>query len=105
MRFFGPLVDAHGSVIGLKSQKELVSMPLRGLAAATGGVAYFDRDDIEVAVREAIDDGRYGAPRRCRRGVGPMDCAQLQAHWHAAADKRPWRSAALVRHAAGGPVP
>jgi len=51
-------VDAHGSVIGLKSAKERVSMPLRALAAATGGVAYFDRDDLDVAIREAIDDGR-----------------------------------------------
>jgi VWFA-related protein len=51
-------VDAHGSVIGLKSEKALANLPLRALAAATGGVAYFDRDDIDVAVREAIDDGR-----------------------------------------------
>ena len=51
-------VDAHGSVIGLKTEKALASMPLRGLAAATGGVAYFDRDDLDVAIREAIDDGR-----------------------------------------------
>jgi VWFA-related protein len=51
-------VDAHGSVIGLKSAKEYAHMPLRALAAATGGVAYFDRDDLDVAIREAIDDGR-----------------------------------------------
>lgn len=51
-------VDAHGSVIGLKSGKELAYTPLRALAAATGGVAYFDRDDLDVAIREAIDDGR-----------------------------------------------
>ena len=51
-------VDAHGSVIGLKSEKALANMPLRALAAATGGVAYFDRDDLDVAIREAIDDGR-----------------------------------------------
>src|SRR5262249_36893154 len=51
-------VDAHGSVIGLKSDKERASMPLRALAAATGGVAYFDRDDLDVAIREPIDDGR-----------------------------------------------
>ena len=51
-------VDAHGSVIGLKAAKTLTSMPLRALAAATGGVAYFDRDDLDVAIREAIDDGR-----------------------------------------------
>ncbi len=51
-------VDAHGSVIGLKTDKAFASMPLRMLAAATGGVAYFDRDDLDVAIREAIDDGR-----------------------------------------------
>ena len=51
-------VDAHGSVIGFKSGKDAASMPLRALAAATGGVAYFDRDDLDVAIREAIDDGR-----------------------------------------------
>jgi VWFA-related protein len=51
-------VDAHGSVIGLKTEKEFASLPLRALATATGGVAYFDRDDLDVAVREAIDDGR-----------------------------------------------
>jgi len=51
-------VDAHGSVIGFQSAKELANLPLRALAAATGGVAYFDRDDLDVAIREAIDDGR-----------------------------------------------
>jgi VWFA-related protein len=51
-------VDAHGSVIGLKSEKELANSPLIALAKATGGVAYFDRDDIDVIVREAIEDGR-----------------------------------------------
>jgi VWFA-related protein len=51
-------VDAHGSVIGLKTDKAFANMPLRALAAATGGVAYFDRDDLDVAIREAIDDGR-----------------------------------------------
>lgn len=51
-------VDAHGSVIGLKSAKQFANLPMRALAAATGGVAYFDRDDLDVAIREAIDDGR-----------------------------------------------
>lgn len=51
-------VDAHGSVIGMKTDKAFASMPLRALAAATGGVAYFDRDDLDIAIREAIDDGR-----------------------------------------------
>ena len=51
-------VDAHGSVIGMKSEIEAAHAPQRALAAATGGVAYYDRDDIDVIVREAIDDGR-----------------------------------------------
>src|SRR4029077_4892109 len=50
-------VDAHGSVIALKTDKAFASLPLKALAAATGGVAYFDRDDLDVAVRDAIDDG------------------------------------------------
>ena len=45
-------------MIGLKTEKEFATLPLRALAAATGGVAYFDRDDLDVAIREAIDDGR-----------------------------------------------
>jgi hypothetical protein len=51
-------VDAHGSVIGMKSELAAAHAPERALAAATGGVAYYDRDDIDVIVREAIDDGR-----------------------------------------------
>jgi VWFA-related protein len=51
-------VDAYGSMIGTAAAKEAHSAPLRALAAATGGVAFYDRDDLDGAVREAIDDGR-----------------------------------------------
>ncbi len=51
-------VDAHGSVIGVKSEKADATSPLRALAAMTGGVAHIDRDDLDVAMREAMDDGR-----------------------------------------------
>ncbi len=51
-------VDAHGSTIALSREKLAASMPLRALAAMTGGVAYFDRDDLDVAIREALEDGR-----------------------------------------------
>lgn len=51
-------MDAHGSVIGIKTEKAFANLPLKALAAATGGVAYFDWDDLDVAIREAIDDGR-----------------------------------------------
>jgi VWFA-related protein len=53
-------VDAIGSTIGLESDKKAHNAPLLALAAITGGVAYFDRDDLDVAVREALDDGRFG---------------------------------------------
>jgi VWFA-related protein len=51
-------VDAHGSTIALPRDKSELSAPLRALAAMTGGVAYFDRDDLDVAIREALEDGR-----------------------------------------------
>jgi VWFA-related protein len=51
-------VDAIGSMIATAAEKEARSAPLRALAAITGGVAYFDRDDLDVAVRDALDDGR-----------------------------------------------
>ncbi len=51
-------VDAHGSVIGLKTEKSAINSPLRALAAATGGVAYFGQDDLDVAIRETLEDGR-----------------------------------------------
>lgn len=53
-------VDAAGSTIALRTDKLMRSAPLFALAAMTGGVAYSDRDDLEVAIREAIEDGRAG---------------------------------------------
>jgi VWFA-related protein len=32
--------------------------PMRAIAAQTGGVAYFGRNDLDSAIREAMDDGR-----------------------------------------------
>ncbi len=51
-------VDAHGSVIGLKSEKSAISSASRAAAGATGGVSYSDRDDLDVVIREALEDGR-----------------------------------------------
>jgi VWFA-related protein len=46
-------VDAAG-VKGPWSRRE----PMRVIAEQTGGIAYFGRNDLYVAIREAIDDGR-----------------------------------------------
>lgn len=51
-------VDAIGSTVGLDVEKEEHSAPLRALAAITGGVAFYDRDDLDTGIRQAIDDGR-----------------------------------------------
>jgi len=51
-------VDTIGSTIGLPRDKEIHAAPIRALAAMTGGVAYVDRDDLDVAIREALNDGR-----------------------------------------------
>jgi VWFA-related protein len=50
-------VDAFGSMIGTPSAKKDRYDPLRALAAMTGGVAFYDRDDFEVGIREAMRDG------------------------------------------------
>ena len=50
-------VDTIGSTIGLPRDKELHAAPIRALAAMTGGVAYVDRDDLDVAIGEALNDG------------------------------------------------
>ncbi|MGH9646109.1 MAG: VWA domain-containing protein [Bryobacteraceae bacterium] len=50
-------VDTLGSIIGLKSLKEARYAPIRALAAITGGKAYVDRDDLDVAIGEALNDG------------------------------------------------
>jgi VWFA-related protein len=51
-------VDAIGSTIALAAEKEAHAAPIRALARVTGGVAYVDRDDLDVAIRESLDDGR-----------------------------------------------
>jgi len=78
-------IDAHGSVIGLKSDKERAGMPLIALARATGGVAYFDRDDLDVVVREAIDDGHSNYTL----GFYPSDAAGPPVHQVAVSVTRP----------------
>jgi VWFA-related protein len=50
-------VDAIGSTIALASEKEAHAAPIRALARMTGGVAYVDRDDLDVAIRESLEDG------------------------------------------------
>jgi VWFA-related protein len=47
-------VDVDGVTGGLSGANRV----LDGIAAQTGGVAYYNRNDIEVAIREAMDDGR-----------------------------------------------
>lgn len=51
-------VDTLGSMIGLAADKEARYAPLRAMAAMTGGVAYYDRDDLDAAIHEALNDGR-----------------------------------------------
>lgn len=53
-------VDAIGSTIALASEKEAHAAPIRALARMTGGVAYVDRDDLDVAIRESLEDGHIG---------------------------------------------
>ncbi len=79
-------VDAHGSVIGMKSEKSDVTSPLRALAAATGGVAYFDRDDLDVVIRDALEDGRVSYTLGF---YPPGDDRALQIHQLAVRVNRP----------------
>jgi VWFA-related protein len=51
-------VDTVGSTIALDADKKAHAAFLRAIAAMTGGVAYVDRDDLDVAIREALTDGR-----------------------------------------------
>jgi VWFA-related protein len=51
-------IDAIGSTIALESEKVAHAGPIRALARVTGGVAYVDRDDLDVAIRESLEDGR-----------------------------------------------
>jgi VWFA-related protein len=50
-------VDTIGSTIGLSRDKEMHAAPMRALAAITGGKAYVDRDDLDVAIGDALNDG------------------------------------------------
>ena len=50
-------VDAIGSTIAVAGEKEAHAAPIRALARMTGGVAYVDRDDLDVAIRESLEDG------------------------------------------------
>lgn len=51
-------VDAMGSMIGTPDAKKARYDPLRFFAAMTGGIAFYDRDDLDVGIREALRDGR-----------------------------------------------
>ncbi len=42
----------------VRGQELAEASPLRALAAVTGGVAYTDRDDLDVIIRRALEDGR-----------------------------------------------
>jgi VWFA-related protein len=50
-------VDTVGSTIGLPMEKQERYAPIKALAAITGGKAYFDRDDLDFAIGEALNDG------------------------------------------------
>ena len=50
-------VDTIGSTIGLARDKELHAAPIRAIAAITGGMASVDRDDLDVAIGDALKDG------------------------------------------------
>ena len=51
-------VDIIGSIIATPWAKKARYDPLRAFAAMTGGVAFYDRDDTAVGIREALRDGR-----------------------------------------------
>lgn len=51
-------VDTLGSQIALQVFKDERAAQLRGWATATGGKYYTDRDDLDVAIEEAMNDGR-----------------------------------------------
>jgi VWFA-related protein len=53
-------VDTVGSTIGLPFEKKARYAPINALAAITGGKAYFDRDDLDAAIGDALSDGRFG---------------------------------------------
>jgi hypothetical protein len=50
-------VDALGSYIGTAAGKKARYDQLRAFAAVSGGVAFYDRDDLDTGIREALRDG------------------------------------------------
>jgi hypothetical protein len=50
-------VDALGSFIGSAAGKKARYDELRAFAAVSGGVAFYDRDDLDAGIREAVRDG------------------------------------------------
>jgi VWFA-related protein len=50
-------VDALGSFIGLASGKKERYDHLRAFAAVSGGAAFYDRDDLDAGIRDAMRDG------------------------------------------------
>lgn len=51
-------VDALGSYIGMAAGKKERYAELRAFAALSGGVAFYDRDDLDTGIRDAMRDGR-----------------------------------------------
>lgn len=51
-------VDTLGSQIALQVFKDERAAQLRALATATGGKYYTERDDLDVAIEDALNDGR-----------------------------------------------
>jgi len=51
-------VHLGGVAISCESCTEANKASMDGIAAATGGIAYRNRNDIDVAIREAMEDGR-----------------------------------------------
>ena len=51
-------VDTQGSTIALAADKAARAAMLGAIAAQTGGVAFVDRDDLDVGIRGALNDGR-----------------------------------------------
>jgi VWFA-related protein len=51
-------VDTQGSTIALAADKAARAATLGAIAAQTGGVAFVDRDDLDVGIRGALEDGR-----------------------------------------------
>jgi VWFA-related protein len=48
------------NIDGVTGRLDPLNQLLKNIAAQTGGIAYDMRNDIDVAIREAVDDGRIG---------------------------------------------